>query len=653
MEQHRPRLEEMLRTYGPGSKPASHGRYALIGQPETLVIVERMEAAPFLLRGQWEKELEAVFLDDLESAWGPRMAVHDFSGPIGPPTPATSYTYDPATGRTLTQSSGGKTITSRYDGLGRPYAYDDGAGNVTTTSYDGLDRPVKMTDSAPSTVTYTYNTAGNRKTLTDSVAGTFEGTYDVDGKLIRQTLPGGYTLTLTSDSEGHRTSRTYTAPDGTPVLSDNAAYTAQGRQTGRTQTDGVSTKTEYTYDGAGRLTQASDTTATGCVSRAYTFDTNSNRTSLTTRADDCDSAADDAAEDTVRYNYDSADRLTTHTYDAFGRTTAKDGTDLTYYSNDLAASQTRGDIRNTWQLDAAGRLAVQATESKNGTAWQRDTAVTNHYGCACDSPTWTSDGTDVNRYVSDIDGDMAARTTGGTTVLHLSNLQGDIAVQLPRAEDAAATVQHFDESGRGDTAAGYGRLGSQQRITAPVSGDVIMGVRLYDRSLGRFLSADPAYGGSCNAYEYVCGDPVSGVDLGGTSLKYRDQHSCTKLTCIGIRRSCDSKNRCALSHYLTFRKQWRNAYIHCGAVWTISVDGFYVKKETYSHGENGKYKFHGYWYSNNKDKGRGWFKCGWFNCVLDPGDSVTVTWEGVATLGGRKYAWSAGQNFSGSGRYHR
>ncbi|MFI5924302.1 hypothetical protein ACIA8M_38020 [Streptomyces anulatus] len=73
VEQHRARLEEMLRTHGPGSKPASHGRYALIGQSETLVIVERMESAPFLLRGQWEKEMETVFLDDLEFVWGPRI----------------------------------------------------------------------------------------------------------------------------------------------------------------------------------------------------------------------------------------------------------------------------------------------------------------------------------------------------------------------------------------------------------------------------------------------------------------------------------------------------------------------------------------------------------------------------------------------------
>ncbi|MCU1485213.1 MAG: repeat-containing protein [Actinomycetia bacterium] len=43
-----------------------------------------------------------------------------------------------------------------------------------------------------------------------------------------------------------------------------------------------------------------------------------------------------------------------------------------------------------------------------------------------------------------------------------------------------------------------------------------MGVRLYDPALGRFLEVDPIKGGSCNDYDYVCGDPVNGYDLGGT-----------------------------------------------------------------------------------------------------------------------------------------
>lgn len=52
VEQHRRRLEELLRAYGPGSRPASHGPYALIGQPETLVILGRRDTNPSGLRSQ-------------------------------------------------------------------------------------------------------------------------------------------------------------------------------------------------------------------------------------------------------------------------------------------------------------------------------------------------------------------------------------------------------------------------------------------------------------------------------------------------------------------------------------------------------------------------------------------------------------------------
>ncbi|MFF1561884.1 hypothetical protein [Streptomyces sp. NPDC058279] len=49
-EQHGERLAELLRAHGPGSKPASHGRYMLVGRPESLILCERMENAPYLLR---------------------------------------------------------------------------------------------------------------------------------------------------------------------------------------------------------------------------------------------------------------------------------------------------------------------------------------------------------------------------------------------------------------------------------------------------------------------------------------------------------------------------------------------------------------------------------------------------------------------------
>ncbi|MCW2573591.1 MAG: repeat-containing protein [Frankiales bacterium] len=51
-------------------------------------------------------------------------------------------------------------------------------------------------------------------------------------------------------------------------------------------------------------------------------------------------------------------------------------------------------------------------------------------------------------------------------------------------------------------------------------GRVCTGIRLCDPALGRFLEVDPVEGGSCSDYDYVCGDPVNGLDLSGTCGKW-------------------------------------------------------------------------------------------------------------------------------------
>ncbi|MER7835336.1 DNRLRE domain-containing protein [Streptomyces sp. NPDC096040] len=468
------------------------------------------------------------------------------TGGTGTALPTTTISYDDS-GLETKVTSGGKTITSTLDRLGREIAYDDGTGNTTRTSYDFLNRALTITDSVPSTTTYTYDTAAEPRGLptsvSDSVAGTFTGTYDGDGQLVKETLPGGTTLTVDYDADGRETGREYTASDDTTVLSDHGDYTVSGLLASHAQTDGGTLVSDYGYDSIGHLTSAQDDTGSTCTTRVYAFgDDRSNRTGLTTStvAEACGGTGTPTT-DSTSYTYDSADRLVTATrgtttakavYDAFGRrTTATDGTTATYYTGDTVRQVTKGSARTTWGLDAADRQATVTAETQaaDGT-WSTTSTTTRHYRSGADTPAWSSvtagTAVTVSRNVGDLTGGLSAVTSAsGSAVLQLSNLHGDISVQLPLASGGTPVVHHFDEYGAPDTTTtgGYGWLGTAARSADAPGGLLMLGARGYDPATGTFLQTDPVPGGGDNAYGYCSGDPVNCTDTAGTFdywLKY-------------------------------------------------------------------------------------------------------------------------------------
>ncbi|WP_329257837.1 DNRLRE domain-containing protein [Streptomyces sp. NBC_01478] len=458
-----------------------------------------------------------------------RLTTTAVSGGVGTAVPDTTTTYDADSGDVATVTSNGQTVTHTTDQLGREISYNDGAGNTTATQYDALGRKVKTTDSAPSTTTYTYDTTkdprGVETSRTDSVAGTFAATYDADGDLATESLPGGYTLTIGQDETGAETSKVYTQDsDGTVVASDSTDESVQGQVVDDTDTAGQTRSRDYTYDAAGRLTRADDTDPYGaCTRRDYTFDNNTNRTALATETADIGAACTSTGATTTSYSYDSADRLTTSgtVYDAFGRTTTQaSGATIGYYANNLVQQETSGISRQTWNLDAAGRLATWTTESDSSGTWTQTGSRTNHYGADGDSPDWTQEtSSTLTRDVQGSSGDLEAITSAtGDTVLQLTDVHGDVTVQLPLDTSQAVTALAYDEYGiaEGDaTAVRYGWLGGKQRSGETATGAVLMGVRLYDPTTGRFLSVDPVPGGSANAYDYCNGDPINHYDLDG------------------------------------------------------------------------------------------------------------------------------------------
>jgi RHS repeat-associated protein len=119
-------------------------------------------------------------------------------------------------------------------------------------------------------------------------------------------------------------------------------------------------------------------------------------------------------------------------------------------------------------------------------------------------------------------GGLMIRDEAGTPTYPLANGHDDIVGTTNSAGSFSASPAS-DEFGKGTAPSSrLGWLGTAQRYTSDTGTGIIrMGARLYDPNLGRFLSVDPVEGVSANDYDYVAGDPINNLDLGGTAY-------CTK-----------------------------------------------------------------------------------------------------------------------------
>ncbi|MET0305828.1 MAG: RHS repeat-associated core domain-containing protein [Solirubrobacterales bacterium] len=472
---------------------------------------------------------------------GPTRTTYDAAGrPLtnkqtgeGASIPKLQFDYSTATGRMLAQRficesncSGfdDQATTTAYDTLGRPIIYQDSDGNTSSVTYDFLSRPITTSDGKGiQTRTYDPN-SGLLIKLEDSGAGTFTAAYDADGNLVEEGLPNGLLSETTYDETGSRVGLRYEKTSFCSVDCTWLEFEVEESIHGQwlSQSSNLSTQ-QYSYDKAGRLTQVKDTPhGGGCTTRSYSFDANSNRTKLITRAPAiggvCDTTSTGSAKE---YGYDAADRLmgTDIAYDNFGRTTSLPGAYSgggtlisSYFVNDLVKTQTQGGITNTYELDAAlrQRQRTQTGGSNPGTE-------VYHYAGGSDSPAWIDRGSSWQRNIPGIGGLGAIQDSSKGTTLQLTNLHGDVvatASTSPEAPKLLATFG-FDEFGnpQQSSEAKYGWLGGMQRRTELPSGVTQMGVRSYVPALGRFISLDPVLGGSANSYEYAEADPVNGLDL--------------------------------------------------------------------------------------------------------------------------------------------
>jgi RHS repeat-associated protein len=465
---------------------------------------------------------------------------------LGSAVPTTRHIYDQASGQeTHTQSLDATSavtaeIVRQYDLLGRLTSYTDADLNVSTMTYDILSRPASTNDGR-GTRTYTYDGGTERRgALTgvlDSQGGSFSGTYDADGKLATETWPNGVTVNATTDEAGTPTSVAYTMPTcGQPdctLYADSIVPAAGGQWQRHSST--LSTQT-YGYDSAGRLTSVADVVLGQCTTRTYGFDGESNRISRTTYAPVAGGACQTTTGSANTLAYDTADRVTGtgYSYDALGRTTSMPTngipvrnattTRVGYYANDMASVITVQTVPLTQNVNQKSyALDVVNNRFRSSTDVASNVTQTNHYSFDGDSPTWTDEGSGaVSRQIAGVGGAAARYTTSAGVQMLISNLHGDFVASMAAGSGTLSSTNEYTEYGqaRGGYlgAVRYGWLGNAQRAADTPGGVVLMGARVYSPMTGRFLSVDSVSGGSCNPYDYACGDPINRTDIGGTSL---------------------------------------------------------------------------------------------------------------------------------------
>jgi RHS repeat-associated protein len=443
-------------------------------------------------------------------------------------------------------TSGQLTAKLYPDGSQAIYEYDP-RGNLILASnytgaiiltYDTSDRLQRITYPGDRWLDYTYNSAGQRESMTDQLgyrldygydaAGRLhsltnsEGVrlvlyeYDPVGRLDRKTLGNNVFTTYTYDSAGQLLTLTNAQPNGTAISFFNYTYNSRGR---RIAMDTHYGRWSYGYDDLGQLTNAvllSTSTNVPSQDLAYVYDPLGNRVRTIENG---------AATEYTINNMNQYERVgdTLMMYDADGSLKQKlaGATTLLAITNNFANRvigfvSTNGQRR--FDYDALGFPAVVWRDG------ERSLQVHDPVGVGNLVATFDESGSLVQR---------AAHGFGALAV-------ADAAAQRYPVFDAVGNVSDLTDSGA-DPIAGqqYAPFGgvlpalTAAQMSQGFGGEfgvgeevdlVFMRARFYDKSLGRFCTADPLglNGGDFNLHRFARNSPLTFADPSGLSWEWGD-----------------------------------------------------------------------------------------------------------------------------------
>jgi RHS repeat-associated protein len=432
----------------------------------------------------------------------------------------TSWVYDNANRLRTKTLPGGAVLAYAYDAAGNMISATD-AGGTTAYRYNKVNELDQITEASPSNRTDVFAYDADHR-LTDTWTATNTGAvYDASGNVV--VAPTGFashirrsydtagnltnirTTAASSDANASRLadiSYAYTVPTGTAC-----AGAAAGTKTDKRQraTDQLTAKTtDYCDDSAGRLTSA---VTSGGPTYTYGYDKDSNRVT-------------DAAG---THTFNAANQLTDAgtTYDADGNLTASTAFPTLTYNG----------IGQTTAITPAGQASVPFTYAGAGQAERTSAGPTTAQNGALGVQTETTGGATTS-YVSGPGGKLFEHTPGGDFYFYFDGL-GSVIGLVDATTGNQRAAYTYDPYGSNATATAVnGALPTNPwrwvgGYLDATTGLYHFGARYYDPTMGRFTQLDPVEGGSCNNYDYVCGDPVNFVDREGRSARV----NCGTVTC--------------------------------------------------------------------------------------------------------------------------
>jgi RHS repeat-associated protein len=447
---------------------------------------------------------------------------------------STTYAYDPA-GRRRTATDAGGTVTTEYDEAWRVKDSIDSFGAEETVAYDADSNVLQRTaakgplsSNTNYTTSYSYNKADQLTTLTDPASRQYSFYYCNCGRLQAVQYPDGAFSWSDYNPDGWTTAvynrhGTLPAPLPSTVPADSQSspladyaytYDQAGRKVQEVRSGGGLTTetTNYQYDSVGRLSQV---TLPDGTARTYTYDLDSNRTSI---VENGSTVASYGYDPTVTPGIDQLTSVitgstTTFGYDTDGETTTRGSDTISWDGRGRHNGGTFGGTTVSYGFDATGfrrqRVAGSATTQYrlNG-LFETD-----------------GSGTITLTSVVSPEGDLAhfagPPATTSTVTYTYYNEHGDVGAEADQSGTRTAAYT-YDPFGALRSGTVPGNAATERWVAAwnkkldTTSSLIEMGARTYDPSLGRFLSVDPVDGGSCNSYDYVCQDPIDGYDLDGT-----------------------------------------------------------------------------------------------------------------------------------------